>query len=154
MSIRGKFFTGVVALAGFTMTACSGAPTAPTAAGAAPSAADGNASASMPDGGMFAAAATSGADLQVSGSASTGSPNPGATFSYTFQVKNSGPVSATATTLTDALPAGTGLVGATANGASAACAAAGAVVSCSLGDLASGGQGTVVVTLTAPVPPV
>jgi uncharacterized repeat protein (TIGR01451 family) len=94
---------------------------------------------------------TTGADIQVSGSASTGSPNPGASFSYTFQVKNSGPVTATATTFSDALPAATGYLSATANGVSAACTMVNAVVSCALGDLANGSQATVVINLTAPV---
>src|SRR5689334_8623568 len=35
-----------------------------------------------------------GADLQMSGSASTGSPDAGAQLTYTFQVKNTGPDSA------------------------------------------------------------
>src|SRR5436190_1590670 len=44
----------------------------------------------------LAAGGGTGSDLQVSGSASTGSPGPGQTFMYTFQVKNSGPDTATA----------------------------------------------------------
>src|SRR4051812_18320217 len=46
----------------------------------------------------------SGADLQVSGSASTGSPVAGTPFIYAFQIKNSGPSAASATTFTDQLP--------------------------------------------------
>ena len=99
---------------------------------------------------LAAGGTTTGADLQVSGSASTGSPNPGAAYSYTFQVRNSGPETAAAATLTDALPAGVGYVSATVNGASAACSSL-ATVSCDLGDLASGGQATVVVNVTAPL---
>ena len=96
-------------------------------------------------------AATGGADLQMSGSASTGSPNAGATFSYSFLVKNSGPDVGTAATFTDALPAGIGYNAATVNGSSAACSFADPVVSCDLGDLASGGQATVVINAYAPV---
>jgi len=93
---------------------------------------------------------TTGADLQVSGSASTGSPNAGAAYSYSYQVKNSGPETATAATFTDALPGGVGYVSATVNGTSAPCSFL-TTVSCGLGDLASGGQATVVVNVTAPV---
>lgn len=55
----------------------------------------------------------------ITGSASTGSPDPGALFSYTFQVKNSGPDTASAVSFRDPLPLGTGYVSATANGAAA-----------------------------------
>jgi uncharacterized repeat protein (TIGR01451 family) len=97
------------------------------------------------------AATVTGADLQVSGSASTGSPNPGAPYTYTFQVKNAGPDSADASTFTDALPAGAAFSYATVNGVAGACAATNGVVSCSLGTIAKGSQATVVVGATAPV---
>jgi uncharacterized repeat protein (TIGR01451 family) len=93
---------------------------------------------------------TGGADLQVYGSASTGSPNAGSSYSYTFQVKNSGTDAASSVTFGDALPAGVGLNVATVNGSSAACSNVDTVVSCDLGSLPSGGQATVVVNAFAP----
>lgn len=103
-----------------------------------------------------AAGTTTGADVQVSGSASTGSPLPGTAFSYTFQVKNAGPDSATSTVFSDPLPSGTVYNYATANGSTLPCAAfgnlsGGATVSCNLGAIAKGGQSTVVVNVNAPV---
>jgi uncharacterized repeat protein (TIGR01451 family) len=93
---------------------------------------------------------TTGADIQVSGSASTGSPNTGASYSYTFQARNSGPATATAATFTDTLPAGVGFLSATVNGVAGACRAL-TSVTCDLGDLVSGGQATVVINASAPV---
>ena len=97
-----------------------------------------------------------GSDLQVSGSASTGSPGPGAPYSYTFGVKNGGPDTATSVRFQDPLPAGTVFNFATLNGSTLPCAAfgelsGGTTVSCSLGDLAKGGGGTVVVGVNAPL---
>src|SRR4051812_32794448 len=96
----------------------------------------------------------SGADLQVSGSASTGSPAAGAAFTYSFLVKNSGPDTATAVVLSDPLPGGTVYNYATANSSTLPCAAfgnpnGGATASCNLGDIAKGGQATVVVSVNA-----
>jgi len=91
-----------------------------------------------------------GADIQITGSASTGSPDPGALFSYTFQVKNIGPDTASAVSFRDPLPLGTGYVSATANGAAAPCAMASGVVTCSLGALGRGAQTTIAIQLTAP----
>lgn len=93
-----------------------------------------------------------GADLQLSGSASTGSPDPGGALKYTFGAKNSGPETASAAAFTDTLPAGFSYVGATVNGVAAACSYDGATVACGLGSLASGGSATIVVdTLAATV---
>ena len=99
-----------------------------------------------------------GADLQVSGNASTGSPNAGAPLNYTVLVKNSGPEAAGAVVLSDPLPAGTVYNYATANGSTLPCAAfgsldGGATVSCNLGSIAKGGQATVVVSVNAPLSP-
>src|SRR4051794_23967485 len=90
----------------------------------------------------------SGADLQISGSASTGSPNAGSSYSYRFGVKNSGPLSADATFSTP-LPAGVGFNGGTVNGAPG-CTAVDSNISCSLGTIAGGSQGAVVLNAYAP----
>jgi uncharacterized repeat protein (TIGR01451 family) len=99
---------------------------------------------------------STGADIQVSGSASTGSPGPGQRFSYTFQVKNSGPETAAAVSFTDQLPVGTSLGFGTVNGFSAPCSTTMdtngvSTVSCNLFDIAKGGQTSVVVYLDAPI---
>ena len=152
MTIRRTFPLGIVALAGFVTTACSGTPTSPTAVtqSSVLSAGSGDA----PSGSRLspmAGATAGGADLQVSGSASTGSPNAGASYSYTFQIKNSGPDSAVSATFSDTLPAGVGYNAATVNGSAAPCGILGVVVSCDLGTLASGAQATVVLSSYAPV---
>jgi uncharacterized repeat protein (TIGR01451 family) len=98
---------------------------------------------------------TSGADLQVAGSASTGSPNAGAAFSYTFQLKNSGPDAANSVVFTDPLPIGTVPNYATAGGSTLPCAAfgdnaGGTYFRCNVGTIPKGGQVTVVVNVNAP----
>lgn len=97
------------------------------------------------------AGGTVGADIQISGSSSTGSPNAGATFSYTYQIKNSGNDNATAVTFTDTLPPGTGFNYATANNSLAPCSTVNMVVTCSLGVLPRGAQSVVAINLNAPV---
>jgi len=100
-------------------------------------------------------------DVQVSGSASTGSPAPGTQFSYTFKVKNSGAVGSTEVTLTDLLPAQlppSSYVTATTSDGSV-CAAlspdGGATLNltCGLGALAAGVEKTVTIVVTAPSAP-
>ena len=105
----------------------------------------------IPTSAAFAAggAASIGAELQISGSASTGSPNAGSSFSYTYLVKNSGASVATASTFTDTLPTGVGYNTATVNGAPA-CTVTDQTVACDLGSIASGGQATVVINAYAP----
>ena len=147
MTVGAKWSLGLVVLTGSLVSACSGGPTSPTAAQSSAS----GLSAPVSPLATAATVSNSGADLQVSGSASTGSPNPGATFTYTFQVKNSGPNPATAPTLTDALPVGTGFVSAAVNGVPGACSLVDTMVSCNLGDLASGAQATVAIAVTAPL---
>ena len=95
-------------------------------------------------------ATAGGADVQGSGSASTGSPNSGASYGYTFQVKNGGPSTADSVQISAPLPAGAGFTAATVNGAAGACTFVDPMVSCSLGSLAAGGQATVVVSASAP----
>jgi uncharacterized repeat protein (TIGR01451 family) len=70
----------------------------------------------------------------------------GDTFTYTLDVTNTGPATALTATVTDNLPAGVTFVS-----ASAGCSEAGGVVSCDLGDLASGGSATVEIVVTADV---
>lgn len=123
------------------------------AAAAAAVAVLGPASAAFAAGGV---STSGGADLQTSGSASTGSPIAGAPFIYSFQVKNSGPQDAYPSSFSDQLPAGTALDSAQAssNGVVTQCSAAdgnGAkVVTCDLGDLLKGGQATVQINVHAP----
>lgn len=97
---------------------------------------------------------TTGADVQISGSASTGSPSPGAPFTYTFLVKNAGPDTATATTLTQTLPPGFYFDAGVINGTAACDATSGAsgdtVVTCLLGDVAKSAQDTVSINVDAP----
>lgn len=98
---------------------------------------------------------TTGADLQLSGSASAGSPPAGSAFTYTFQVKNSGPQTATSATFTDVLSSGVAVNSATVNGDPAACSTTTdsnglSTLACNLGDMASGGQLSVVENATAP----
>ena len=86
------------------------------------------------------------ADLAV---AILDSPDPvrkGATLTYSLVVTNQGPASAVAVQLANQLPAGARFVSATSSAGS--CAQAGGVVTCSLGDLASGGNVTVTITVT------
>src|SRR5436305_2701093 len=98
---------------------------------------------------------TTGADLQLSGSASNGGPAPGAAITYTFQIKNSGPQAATSATFTDPLNGGVAISSAAVNGNGAACStttdSSGLMtLSCNLGDIASGSQVTVVENASAP----
>src|SRR4051812_276445 len=97
---------------------------------------------------------STGADLQTSGSASTGSPIAGQPFNYIFHVRNSGPQDASGATFTDQLPAGTTFSGASVAGARNACSAVdngGApLVTCPLGTLLKSGQATINVGVRAP----
>jgi uncharacterized repeat protein (TIGR01451 family) len=102
-----------------------------------------------------AAGGGSGADVQLSGSSNTSSPDAGGVIAYTFQMRNSGPDSATAVTLTDALPAGTTfgsalVVAFDSVGGPVGCTQSNGTVSCGVGSMARGGSATVVVTLIAP----
>jgi uncharacterized repeat protein (TIGR01451 family) len=91
-------------------------------------------------------------DVQITGSASTGSPPEGAAFNYTFQVKNNGPFSASAVTFTDTLPDALP-VGAVSAPAGVSCATAGQTITCVVGDLVVGAQANIVVGTTAPASP-
>jgi uncharacterized repeat protein (TIGR01451 family) len=71
-------------------------------------------------------------DVQVTGSASTGSPDRGATFSYTFQVKDNGPWGVADVTFSDPIPAQVSYVGANADNGST-CSQTAGIVACDLG---------------------
>ncbi len=87
-------------------------------------------------------------DLQLTGSASQGSPPVGGTYSYTYQVKNAGPwPTSGGASFSDDLPASLAFVAVTAT--SGACTG-GQTVSCALGDLANGAQATITITVRAP----
>jgi uncharacterized repeat protein (TIGR01451 family) len=90
-------------------------------------------------------------DLQVTGSSNQGSPPPGSQYTYTFKVKNSGPlVTDGDVTFADALPIGVGFVGVT---TSIGSCIGGPSVSCDLGPLGVGAEATIAIVLTAPSAP-
>lgn len=132
--------TAAIVLANLVLASCTRDLTAPSIIG-------------TPSGttALLAGGVASGADLQISGSASTGSPNAGAAFSYTFQIKNSGPDAASDVMFVDTLPAGTGFNYATGNGVVFPCSRSNMVVTCTLGTIPKGSQSIVVVNLDAPV---
>lgn len=86
------------------------------------------------------------ADLAVAISDSPDPVRKGATLTYSLVVTNQGPASAVAVQLANQLPAGLRFVSATSSAGS--CAQAGGTVTCSLGDIASGGNVTVTITVT------
>jgi uncharacterized repeat protein (TIGR01451 family) len=94
------------------------------------------------------------ADMQISGSSSTGSPNGGATFTYTFQVRWASGGEADNNVFTDTLPAGVGFNFAWVNGISwaAPCAESAMVVTCPLPnfDKTSGYQPIITINVNAP----
>jgi uncharacterized repeat protein (TIGR01451 family) len=87
-------------------------------------------------------------DVQVTGSASTGSPALGSTFTYTYQVKDNGPWPAPGVTFSDTLPSSLELLGVTSSVGT--CSQAAGTVSCALGDLPVGGQANVSLSVQAP----
>lgn len=91
-------------------------------------------------------------DVQVTGSASTGSPSVGSTFSYTFQVKDNGPWSVPDVTFSDPLPSQVSVVGASTDNGSTCNQTAG-TVTCDLGGTNVGQQVNVVITVVAPTAP-
>jgi uncharacterized repeat protein (TIGR01451 family) len=106
-------------------------------------------------GGGAGGGTATGADLQISGSASTGSPDPGAVYTYSFTVKNSGPSAAAGVVLSDQVPAGTTPNLAMVQGGNNPCPIWGdldgtSTWRCDLGTLAKGGQATVIVSVVAP----
>jgi uncharacterized repeat protein (TIGR01451 family) len=106
-------------------------------------------------GGGGGGGAATGADLQLTGSASTGSPDPGAVYTYSFTVKNSGPSAAASVVLSDVVPAGTTPNLAMVQGGNVPCPIWGdldgtSTWRCDLGTIAKGGQSTVIVSVVAP----
>jgi uncharacterized repeat protein (TIGR01451 family) len=95
-------------------------------------------------------------DVQLSGSASTNSPAAGATYSYTFQAKNSGTATAPGVTFFTVLPPelSPALFQSVTNSDGSACTAnpvdAQVYVACFLGDVAVGVQKTLTIVVTAP----
>lgn len=87
-------------------------------------------------------------DVQVTGSASNGSPVHGTNYTYTFQVKDNGPAAASNVVFTDNLPAGVTFVSVTTS--LGACAQANGVVTCTIGNMNTGNQATITITVTAP----
>jgi len=88
-------------------------------------------------------------DVQVTGSSSNGSPPLGSAFTYTFQVKNSGPFATFGgVSFTDALPASLAFLDVSSN---IGLCSGGAIVSCTLGDLPVGGQATIKISVQAPL---
>jgi uncharacterized repeat protein (TIGR01451 family) len=103
----------------------------------------------------FASGGTAtGADLQTSGSASSGSVHVGDSLNYTFQLKNSGPQDAAGATFSDQLPSGMTFLGASVAGARNSCTGTdstnGTLVTCDLGTLLKAGQATISVGVKAP----
>lgn len=93
-------------------------------------------------------------DIQIKGSASNGGPATGSTFTYTYEIKNSGPWGTFGgITFTDTLPDSLTLVSAIVSPraalAAAACGVLDRTVTCPLNELQNGAQATVTLTVTA-----
>lgn len=99
----------------------------------------------------FAATRGNSTDIQLSGSASSGSPDAGASVSYTFQLRNGSANAASNVVFTDTLPAGTAYLGAGVTGVPFGCSQAMMVVTCNIGTVLKGSQYNIVVTITAPI---
>lgn len=107
-------------------------------------------------GGGAGGTGATGADLQISGSASTGSPNPGAVYDYTFQVRNTGPQSVSDAAFTDTLPPGAVYRSVTVQASTQSTCTPGtdpagnATVSCDLVVMPKSAQATITVAANAP----
>jgi uncharacterized repeat protein (TIGR01451 family) len=88
------------------------------------------------------------ADLSVIKSDNPDPVNANGTLTYTLQVTNSGPSTATSVMVTDTLPAGVGFMGATGSGWS--CSQAAGVVTCTRASLTVGVAPNITITVTAP----
>lgn len=92
---------------------------------------------------------TSGTDLRVSQSDTPDPVNVASPLSYTLNVSNAGPDDATGVAVSDTLPAGVTFQSASAS--QGVCTESGGLVTCALGDLASGASATVNIAVSAPV---
>jgi uncharacterized repeat protein (TIGR01451 family) len=83
-------------------------------------------------------------DVQVTGSSNNGGPPVGSVFTYTFQVKNNGPLPAFGVTFDDPLPATIALTGnVTTNDGACTASATSDSIHCDIGSLAVGQQATI-----------
>jgi uncharacterized repeat protein (TIGR01451 family) len=90
----------------------------------------------------------SSADLSVNKTSSAPTVAVGAPFSYTINVSNLGPATATSVSLVDTLPAGVGFV--SASGTGWTCGQLAGVVTCTLPTLAVGAANPITINVTAP----
>ena len=96
------------------------------------------------------AIATASTDLSIVKTANSGNYNPGASATYTIVVTNNGPATATGTTVTDVLPAGTTLTSATST--QGTCSGT-STVTCNVGTLAPNATATITLIVTLPTTP-
>jgi uncharacterized repeat protein (TIGR01451 family) len=142
MSARTRVLPVLAAFVAILTTACDTA-TSPTALSGPRASASGGTSIAQPD-------------IQLSGSASTTAPAAGATYSYTFQAKNSGTAIAPGVQFITVLPAELppALFHSVTNSDGSACTAnfvdAQVYIACNLGDMAVGVQKTITIVVTAP----
>lgn len=87
-------------------------------------------------------------DVQLGGSVSSAQPAAGAAYRYTYQVKNVGSLPATGTSV--AVSSANGLLRSATTSTGAVCTVSATSVTCPLGTLAPGAQGTVTVNAVAP----
>lgn len=158
MSLIRSFRFAAVALVAALAAACDGNVAGPASAstGVTPAFSGGSAT---------GGSTTTGADLQISGSSNTGSPAPTSAFTYSFQIKNSGPLDASGSSFTDAIPVGTSFNSVTVNGSLVnGCTVSNptgispvetlgdVVVNCNLGTITKGGQAVIALNVNAPLP--
>jgi hypothetical protein len=95
-------------------------------------------------------------DIQVTGSANNASPPVGTLFSYTFQVKDDGPLPAAGVTFDEQPPSAISLGGATTDNGSCTADTGTGIVHCDIGNLAVGAQSDITIagssTTTGPFP--
>jgi len=95
---------------------------------------------------IFETIVTPAADLSISQSSSPNPTNVGVTLNYELLVRNAGPSSATAVTVTDALP--TNVIYESATSSQGNCTEANGTITCSLGTLVSNASATVTIQVT------
>lgn len=92
---------------------------------------------------------TTGTDLAITKTASSGTPASGAPMTFTLAPRNNGPFAATSVTVSDTLPAGFTAISAAGTGWS--CGVAGQTVTCTTASYAVGATNNITVTATTPV---